>query len=99
MTLQDIPIGSKVELTRDLDGLSKGSTGIVIYTSFGRLDIDHIEGEYTPYCDYCDSHTCDCEEEEDWFENHGKSEEFCIYDIKHIKVLSTPQVDTLILLV
>lgn len=99
MTLQDIPIGSKVELTRDVDGLSKGSTGIVIYTSSGRLDIDHIEGEYTPYCDDCDSHTCGCNDEEDWEWDHHSDDDFTIYDIKHIKVLSTPQVDTLILLV
>ena len=99
MKMIDIPIGSKVELTRDLDGLSKGSTGIVCSNSFSCIYINHIEGYYTPWCDYCDSHTCGCNEEEDWSDINDPLDDFAIYDIKYIKVLSTPQVDTLILLI
>jgi hypothetical protein len=92
--------GCRVQLTDDYDGLEEGVTGIVLdyYPGSSYISMNYIKGKYTPYCEDCDDHYCDCIDQEDWSENHSDIDEVEI-PRSYLKVISAPEADTLILLI
>ena len=97
MDIYDFPIGSKVELVEDYQGLQEGATGIVVSDSGYDVLVNNIQGDYYPYCEDCESSSCGCKYEEEFSEYYSLQE--CWYIPKqYLKVISVPQTDTLILL-